>query len=138
MGKSKRSSGEHHHTYLSLLKLSLWAGAAYDVVFAFAMVVFPVYAAELLGLRLPGEPFYLWLIAVFLLMLAAIYLFAAYDPQAYRGNILVGIVGRSVGFLVLIYAAITAEPPMPGLYLAAFGDLTFAVCHAVFWWPIRK
>ncbi len=128
---------KRNHGYLRLLKLSLRAGAAYDLVFALAMVAFPAFSAELLGLRLPEDPYYLWLIAIFLVMLASMYLFAAYDPRAYWGNILVGIVGRTLGFFAMLTAAIL-DPTLSGLYLLAFGDLTFAVLHAVSWWPIRR
>lgn len=120
------------------LKASLWAGAAYDVIFAAAMVFLPNFSAELLGLRLPGEPFYLWLIAVFLLMLAGFYVYAAYDPVAYRGNIVVCIVGRSLGVVAIVTGAVTSEPPMPALYLLAAGDLFFAVWTLICWWPIRR
>ena len=119
------------------MKLSLIAGAVYDLLFALAMLAFPAFAAGLLGLRLPGDPYYLWLIAVFLMMLAGFYLLAAYDPRAYSGNIVVGIVGRALGFIAIITAAIT-DPTLPGLYLLAFADLSFAVLHLVFWWPIRR
>ena len=97
---------KRNHAFLRLLKLSLRAGAAYDLIFALAMVAFPALAAELLGLRLPGDPYYLWLIAVFLVMLAGVYLLAAYDPRAYWGNIVVGIGGRTLGFFALLAAAI--------------------------------
>ena len=121
---------------LMALKYTLIFGAVYDIVFAAAMVLIPEFSAGLLNIRLPGESFYLWLIAVFLCMLAAFYLFAAYDPQAYRGNIQIGIVGRTCGFLVIMYAAYL-DPTMPGLYLLAFGDLSIAIATLFFWWPIR-
>lgn len=128
---------KRYHAYLRLLKFSLRAGAVYDLVFAFAMVAIPTFSAELLGLRLPADPFYLWLIATFLVMLAAMYLFAAYDPRAYWGNIVVGIIGRTIGFFVMLTAAIL-DPTLSGLYLLAFCDLAFAILHAVSWWPIRR
>ena len=137
MTSSKSASPKAQHTYLHFLKLSLWAGAAYDVAFAAAMFLIPAFAADLMGLRLPGDPYYLQLIAVLLLMLATMYLFAAYDPKAYAGNIAVAIVGRFLGFCVLLYHALT-DPTLPGLYMLAFSDLLFAVVHAVFWWPIRR
>jgi len=137
MTTGTRSTPKPHHAYLSLLKLSLMAGAAYDVIFATAMLVFPAFAAGLLGLRLPGDPYYLWLIAVFLMMLAGFYLLAAYDPRAYSGNIVVGIVGRVLGFFAMLIGALL-DPTLPGLYLLAFADLTFALLHFAFWWPIRR
>ena len=127
-----------HHRFLTGLKISLWAGAAYDVIFAATMVLIPELAAELMGIRLPGEPFYLWLIAVFLLMLAGFYGLAAYDPVAYRGNILICIAGRGLGFGAMVLGAWTAEPPMPVLYLMAGGDLFFALWTLSMWLPMRR
>lgn len=137
MSSEKRYPAGPRHRNLAWLKGSLVAGAVYDLIFAAAMVLIPELSARLLGLRLPQEPFYLWLIAVFLLMMASFYLLAAYDPKSYSGNIDVGIAGRFLGFLVLMTAAIL-DPSMPILYALAAGDLFFAVAHAVFWLPIRR
>lgn len=131
--------GQHprHGRLLRLLRISLVAGALYDLVFAATMVVAPELPERLLDLPQPGEPFYLWLIATFLTMLAGFYLFAAFDPISYWGNIVLAIVGRTCGALVLGLAA-WSDPALAGLVPLAVADLLFAVLHAVFWWPIRN
>lgn len=122
--------------YLRLLRWSLSIGAIYDLLLAGTMAFAPALLAGILKVPTPDEPFYLWLIAVILVMLAAFYALGAYDPHSYRGNILVAIFGRILAGGVLIFAGWTGE--LPGLYLAAAGDLVFGVAHAVFYWPVRR
>lgn len=128
---------ERYEFYLRYLKLGLRAGAAYDFFFALVMVAAPRIPEELLGLRPPGDAYFLWLFAVFLTMLGASYLFAAYDPRAYAGIIWIAIVGRFLGFLVMAWAAAN-DPSLQGLWVLAAGDLFFAVVHAVCFLPIRR
>jgi uncharacterized membrane protein len=125
---------------LRLLIGSLVLGAFYDAAYAVVMVVAPEKPAEAFGLPLPPLPegaFYLWILAVLLLMLAALYLVAARDPRRYSGIIAVAIGGRILGGLVLLAAALRA-PGLPGLYPMAAADLLFGIAHAAFWWPIRS
>ncbi|MEO1087595.1 MAG: hypothetical protein AAFY88_25445 [Acidobacteriota bacterium] len=89
------SETPRHAFNLRWLKISLVAGAIYDLIFAAVMVAAPELPEKLLQVRPPGDAFYLWLIAVFLTMLAAFYFFAAYDPRAYSGNIRVRHGGRA-------------------------------------------
>ena len=126
-----------HAFFLRWLKVSLVAGAVYDLFFAAVILLWPTLPERLLGLRPPGDPHYLWLIAVFLTMLAGFYFYAAYDPRAYAGNIRVAIVGRFLGFVALLAGALH-DPTLSGLYPLAFADLAFAAAHAALWWPIRR
>ncbi len=126
-----------HGRFLRLLRLTLVVGALYDLAFAAVMAFAPEIPARILALPTPGEDFYLWLMAVFLCMLAAFYFLAAYDPVSYRGNIAVGILGRLAGGSVFLLARV-GRPDLDGLFLIAAGDLIFAVLTACFWWPIRK
>lgn len=128
--------GPRYSALLRLLRFSLVAGAVYDAAYALVMVAAADLPARWLSLPKPGEDFYLWLIAVFLLMLAGFYLLAAYDPLAYRGNIDIAIVGRLAGGVVFLLAA-SGRPELAGLYVLAAGDLFFAVVHAALWLPIR-
>lgn len=127
----------HPSFWLRLLKLSLVVGAAYDLIFAAQIAFFPELATRWLGLLPPQEPYFLWLIAVFLVMLAGFYLAAAYDPSSYSFNILVAIGGRGLGALAL-FAASADRPDLWGLQPLAAADLCFAIAHALCWWPIRK
>lgn len=121
---------------LGWLQASLVIGAVYDLFFAGLMVLAPELPQRLLSLSPPEPRYFLWLIAVFLTMLAAFYLFAAYDPVAYEGNILVAIAGRGLGALAMGLAA-WQDPSLWGLYVLAGGDLVFALAHAAFYLPVR-
>ena len=119
--------------FLKLLRLSLVAGAAYDAVFALLMVAAPGRLAEWFELPLPAD-FYLWLLAVLLVMLAALYLEAARDPRRYSTVVRVAIAGRLLGALVLGLAA-WREPAFSGLWIAAGADAAFGLAHAYLWVP---
>jgi len=125
---------------LGLLRGSLVAGALYDLVFAVLMVAAPQLPARILNLPLPPLPegrFYLWIMATLLLMLAALYLAAAFDPRRYSAVIAVAVGGRAVGAAAFAVAALTGSG-LGGLLLLAAADLGFSVLYAVSWWPIRS
>ncbi len=125
--------------FLAWLRGSLVAGAVYDLIFALLMVAAPGVPARLLDLPLPPPEtmFYLWVMAVLLIMLAALYLLAARDTRRYSGIVAVAIAGRLLGALVLAFAA-WRGPGLEGLYLLAAADAAFGLAHAAFWWPIRS
>lgn len=125
---------------LTLLRGSLVLGALYDLVFALLMVAAPGVPARLLDLPLPPLPegaFYLWVMAVLLTMLAALYLLAARDTRRYSGIVAVAIAGRLLGGLALGIAALRG-PDLAGLYPLAVADAAFGLAHAAFWWPLRS
>ena len=122
---------------LGALRFSLLVGAVYDLVLAVVLLVRPSFASGLLGVPLPSPEFYLWLIAVLLVMLSLFYLLAAYDPMAYAGNVLVAILARGAAGAVLAWAALR-QPELAGLFVLAGVDLLFAAVHAVCWFPIRR
>lgn len=127
--------------FLTLLRISLVLGAAWDAVFALLLGFVPEPAAKVFELPLPPLPegaFYLWVIAVLLLMLAALYVIAARDPRRYSGILAVAIGGRLLGGLVILLAAARGVGGIPGLYPMAAADLAFGISHAVFWLPIRS
>ena len=126
--------------FLTLLRTSLVVGALWDVAFALLLTFAPEATARNFGLPLPPLPeaaFYLWIFAVVLLMLAALYVIAARDPRRYSGILAVAIGGRILGGLVLLTAALR-PPGLPGLYPMAAADLGFGIAHAAFWLPIRS
>lgn len=137
---SVTSSFARRFRFLAWLRGSLVAGAVYDLVFALLMVAAPGVPARLLDLPLPPLPegaFYLWILAVVLAMLAALYLLAARDTRRYSGIVAVAIAGRLLGGLVLGLAALRG-PGLDGLWLLAAADAAFGLAHALFWWPIRS
>jgi uncharacterized membrane protein YvlD (DUF360 family) len=126
--------------FVAPLAASLVAAALYDAGFAVLMVVAPRPTARLLGLPLPPLPegaFYLWIMAVLLLMLAACYLLAAGDPQRYAGVVAAAIAGRTLGGLAFVVAA-WGHPRLAGLYPLAAADLGFGLAHAAFWQRVRR
>jgi hypothetical protein len=122
--------------FLRLLRASLALGALYDLGFAAVMVLAPGLPERLFRLPLPGERFYLWILAVLLSMLAALYLFAAKDPRRYTAIVLVAACGRTAGGLAFLLATV-GHPELAGLVPLAAADLAFGIAHAVFWWPTR-
>ena len=121
---------------LALLRGSLALGALYDAAFAVLMVTAPRLPARLLRLPLPEGAFYLWIMAVLLLMLASLYLLAAREARRYAGVVAVAAAGRLLGGLVFVAAA-WGHPGLQGLYPLAAADLGLGLAHAAFWWPIR-
>jgi hypothetical protein len=122
--------------WLRLLRASLLLGALYDLGFAALMVLAPGLPARWLSLPLPGEAFYLWLLAALLAMLALLYAAAARDPRRYSAIIVVAILGRASGALILALAA-RGRPELAGLWPLCAADAGFAACHAVSWLPLR-
>lgn len=110
------------------LSWSLRAGAVYDALFAFLLVVFPAQIAGTFRLPLPGERFYLWLIAVFLLSLGAFYILVARNPAGARDFLRLAIAIRLAG-AVVIAAATLGRPDLRGLWAIAAGDLLFGASH---------
>jgi hypothetical protein len=113
------------------LSWSLLAGAAYDAAFAFLFVAFPGWLSATFRLPLPGERFYLWLIAVFLLSLAGFYLLVARDPDRDRDFVRLAIAIRLLGAAVIAAAALGRDD-LWSLYAIAFGDLAFGLAHFAF------
>lgn len=127
---SVRAQFAHRFRMLRFLRASLVLGALYDLAFAAMMVVAPGPVAGLLGLPLPGAPFYLWLLATLLAMLAALYLIAARHPRRYDAVIVVAIAGRWIGALAFAVAALRGSG-LGALYLLAAADAAFGSAHAV-------
>ncbi len=120
---------------LGPLALSLRIGAAYDVALALAFVAAPGSLAVTLGLPLPGERFYLWLVALLLSLLAGFYLLVARDPARHRELVWMTVLGRAAGAAVLAIAAL-GRPDLAGLWAPAAGDLAFAIAHALLARPL--
>jgi hypothetical protein len=107
---------------------SILAGAVYDAALAAAILVFDDAASRWLGIPLPDNRVYFHLNGIFLLLLAALYLLAARQPQRHGGIVALAAAGRFAGFLFLGAAWLGGQPPaFAGL---ALGDLAFALAHA--------
>lgn len=102
-------------------------GAAYDAVFAAAILFALRPAASLLRLDVPDEPVYLRLCAVLLFMLAAMYAAAARDPVRHVVVVQVAGWGRIAGFVLLTWTG--ARRGVPTYVLLGLADLAFGVVH---------
>ena len=122
--------------YLRLLRTSLALGGLCDLACAGALVLTPDVVARTLRVPLPGEPFYLWFLAVLLSMVAALYLFAAEDPRRYPAIVLVATAGRCACAGALALAA-AGDPPLPGRWPAAGVELGFGLAHGWLWSRLR-
>jgi len=111
-----------------LLRGSLVAGALYDFCFAAIMIGAPALATEPLRLPLPGETFYLRVLAVLLGIVGSVYLIAARDPHRNRALVAIAIAGRFGGFLAFASAAI-GRTDLAGLWIVGGGDLAFSLLH---------
>ena len=118
--------------YLRLLRISLVVGALYDLGFAARRVLAPQLPARILQLPLPGERFYLSILAVLLTMLALLYLVAAEDPRRYSAVVVVAALGRCAG-AVAFGASAFGRPDLGGLWPLAGVDLAFGLVHAFLW-----
>lgn len=115
------------------LRLSLAAGAVYDLVLGLVILV----AGEklLAALGSPGvEPrFYLYLGALPLLLLPALYLVAARSAavDAFRPAV---VWARGGGGSILILLTVLLGPPVPGLFMAiGVADLLWLAVHLRLW-----
>lgn len=102
-------------------------GAAYDAVFAAAILVALRPAAALLRLEVPAEPLYLRLCAVLLFMLAAMYTAAARDPVRHVAVVQVAGWGRIAGFVLLTATGVLDR--VATYVVLGVADLAFGVAH---------
>jgi hypothetical protein len=92
------------------LGIVLALGAGYDIVFAVAILGLTRPAAAILGLRVPDDPVYLYLNGVLLLVLGGLYAAAARDPERYSVIAPISAGGRTLGFLLFVWAWLDGRP----------------------------
>jgi hypothetical protein len=122
--------------WLRAQRLTLVAGAFYDLAVAALTLLAPAFLEARLGVPRPGHDFYLHLIAVFLTTLAALYLVGAYDLRRLREVPLIATLARSLGAGVLGLAA--TLPGLQGLAPLAAVDFLLAILHATFYFLSRR
>lgn len=118
------------------VSISMACGAAYDLVFAVAILFFTAPAAALLGLEVPQDPVYLRLNGIFLLILAGLYALPAVAPRRYSGVVVVAVAGRSLGFLYFVWAWHGGAATV--FLLLGFVDLLFGLAHAALLWAAGR
>jgi hypothetical protein len=106
-------------------------GAGYDLVFGVAILGFTRSAASVLGLQVPSDPVYLYLNGVLLLLLAGLYAAAAREPERYRAIAPISAGGRTIGFLLFVWAWAGGRPTT---FLAlGLADLALAAVTIIAW-----
>lgn len=121
--------------FLRLLQLSLVLGAAYQAAVAAVLLAAPGVVGRTLGLAVPEERYFLWLLAVLLAVVGGLLVSAARDPRRYTAVILAAILGRLAAAAALAGPAL-ASPELGSLYALAAVELAFGVLHAIFWLPV--
>ncbi len=122
---------------LRALSITLILGAVYDFLFAALILAAPRSLSQALALPLPGEPFYLRVLAVLLAMAGAVYLVAARRPGELAPLVWIAVVGRFAGFAVMAASALH-RPELTGLWLPASGDLAFSLAHLATGWRLLR
>jgi len=115
-------------TFVRIVRATMLAGAAYDLVLAAFVLASPATLAGLLGLEMPGQQIYLRLLGVFLAGVPAFYLMPVLHPGRYFGNVVAASLLRALGGAFLVIAVLGYGEPKPFLLLAAI-DLAFAAAH---------
>jgi hypothetical protein len=111
------------------LSWTLRAGGAYDLLFAALMLGAPALLSRVFELPLPGERFYLRLVAILLAMLGGTYLVAARDPRSFRGVVVLAIAGRLAGASMLALEALARPDLAHGLWPVAAADAAWGLSH---------
>ena len=111
--------------------VALAIGAAFDLVFAVAILLFTRPTATMLGLQVPDDPVYLYLNGVLLVLLAGLYAAAARQPERYRAIPPISAGGRTLGFLLFLWAWGGGRP---AVFLAVgLADLALALATFMAW-----
>jgi hypothetical protein len=111
--------------------IALALGSVYDLVFGVAILGFTRPAASILGLPVPGDPVYLYLNGVLLVLLAGVYAAAAREPERYRAVAPLSAGGRTIGFLLFAWAWAGGRPA--AFLVLGLADLGVAVGTLVAW-----
>ena len=114
----------------AFIRKVLWATVFYNLAGALAFA-FPASIGQLAGLPLPVAPIYSVLLAIFVLLFGAAYLWLALQPTIDRPLIGFAALGKASVFVAAIVLWLLGEGP--GLFIAgATGDLIFAALFS--WW----
>ena len=117
------------------LALAMGFGAIYDLAFGLAILVAPATCSELLRIPLPDDPFYLRLAALLLLILGAVYLLPARDPERFHAIAPIAASGRVAG-AALFALAWSQGRPLAYLLLGV-ADLAIALVTLAAWAKTR-
>ena len=121
------SHGEVRPPALAAYRLWLRAAAVYNLMWGSAVVLFPRFLFETLGLTVP-VPAAIWqVVGMFVLVYAPAYWWASEDPVRHRHLLVIGLAGKTLGPLGYVWAALSGGLP------AEFGWIILA--NDLVWWP---
>ena len=105
----------------------LRAAAVYNMAWGGGTVLFPRWAFDVLGLAAP-EPIAVWqVVGMMVLVYAPAYWWASGDPVRHRHLVLVGLAGKTLGPIGLVWAVATRALPLEYGWIVVANDLV--------WWP---
>jgi hypothetical protein len=124
----------NRHAFIrgGFIRKVLWATVFYNLAGALAFA-FPESVGQLAGLPVPVPRLYSVLLAIFVLLFGAVYLWLALQPTIDRPLLGFAALGKSSVFVAAVVLWLLGEGPgwfIPG----ATGDLIFA---AIFTWWLR-
>jgi hypothetical protein len=112
------------------MRPALVVGAIFNVVAA-AFFLFPESLGSMVDLPRPGSFYYSWLIAVFIVIFAGLYIWLAQRPVIDRKMIVLAVVGKMGVFAVSVAALALGELSLKAFAPAA-GDFLFVLIFL--WW----
>jgi hypothetical protein len=104
-----------------------YAAAVYNAVWGIAVILFPNWFWQSIGMPLPNYPSLFQSIGMMVMVFGYGYWLMAKDPIRYCGYIWIALAGKTFGPIGFLYTALQGELPW------AFGLLL--VTNDVIWWP---
>ncbi len=109
-----------------------YAAAVYNLLWGGAVVLFPVQSFSLLGLR-PPTPISIWQVVGMLVgVYAPAYWWAARDPWVHRHFIVIGLLGKALGPIGFLWAALRGALPWSFGWINLTNDLIWWLPFGLF------
>jgi hypothetical protein len=109
-----------------------YAAAAYNLLWGGAVVLFPVRVFSWLGLP-PPAPVPIWqVVGMLVAVYAPAYWWAARDPWRHRHLIVIGLLGKVLGPVGFLWAAVKGELPWSFGWINLTNDLIWWLPFALF------
>ncbi len=121
------SNAESSVAALARYRPWFYAAAIYNLLWGALNIFFPNWIFQLIGMSLGSYPPALWqVVGMFVLVYAPAYWWAARHPERHAHLIAVGLLGKVLGPIGFIWAAVTGQLPL------AFGLVNLT--NDVIWW----
>jgi small multidrug resistance pump len=108
-----------------------YAAATYNVLWGAWVVLYPHAVFNLIHMK-PPEPIAIWqCVGMMVLAYAPGYWLVARDPERYAPLVWVGLLGKTLGPIGFLFAALDGQLPWSFGWILVFNDL---IWHPAFWW----